>query len=539
MKKQVKFSSLQRLDLNDASALQGLVNEQLSLENYGLKGGTKAFSNVGGLFMTSLNCIAVGSGNGGLNDTNAYINLGVFSFMLPNGEVVQHTETSTNISYASLKNLAIGANATRIGYIWGNYNSVDTNEESREFWSAIDEAPFYQNVMTRTQKIPTFIIDTGRPANLNGRAWAQLGYVTVTNVGGVFKVANTAAVKQYNEMPGMLFYKPLEVTSSTSSTRFGLGPYWENIEEMFYKIITNGSADASDKTALNRGANPQYSLQGLKREIDKKSEIGVVASATLVFEKDRDTTQAQWRNDMNNYVSTGVGGSKNPETNRQKRYEYYNIAFNTNRNNEKETFIRSYSFGDIVEKQLLGCHFEDAAGNVITDINDIGIFLEDIASGSGLRRLGSQGLTRLVVNNAIDGASADLVDSIYGTNKIEIEVTPIWHTNSTLGLNADSAEYGYNDLSGLVVPVRQFDATAGLTDLQKFVRYDKLFIRPTDQGIKTYVDIDFKMCSPWAFPFQNEWLFRTSYDSHETPVAPSPLYLRVQINIYGNLSYIN
>ena len=148
--------------------------------------------------------------------------------MLPNGEVVEHTNSALQISYSTLRSDAISSNAARTGYLWGNYNDVDTENEAREFWSPLDQAEIIQNVNTRTVKTPTFVITTtsGQPAAISGRLWTRLATVSVTSSGGTFKVVNTSAINQSNEMPGMQYYKPLEVTSTTSSTRFGLGTYW-------------------------------------------------------------------------------------------------------------------------------------------------------------------------------------------------------------------------------------------------------------------------------------------------------------------------
>jgi hypothetical protein len=282
MKKQIKFSSLQRFNLEDAQDLQGLVDEQLTLENYGLKGGSRTSTLTGGMILSPFSVNSVGAGN---SSPTAWIVLNPFNFMLPNGEVVEHTNAALQISYSTLRSDAISANAARTGYLWGNYNDVDAENEAREFWDTLSETEVVQNVNTRTIKTPTFVITTtsGQPAAISGRLWTRLATVSVTSSGGTFKVVNTSAIKQFNEMPGMQYYKPLEVTSSTSSTRFGLGTYWNNIEEMFYKIITNGNSDDSTKTSLGYGANPQYSLQGLKREIEKKDSIGVVASCLLKF----------------------------------------------------------------------------------------------------------------------------------------------------------------------------------------------------------------------------------------------------------------
>jgi len=282
MKKQIKFTSLQRFNLEDASDLQGLVNEQLTLENYGLKGGSLTSTLTGGMILSPFIPASVGAGT---SIGTAFFTLNAFSFMLPNGEVVEHTNSALQISYSTLRTEAINTSSAKTGYLWGNYNSVETENEPREFWDNLSEAEVLQNVNTRTVKTPTFVvtITTGQPAAINGRKWTRLATVSVTSSGGTFKVVNTSAIKQSNEMPGMQYYKPLEVTSSTSSTRFGLGTYWNNIEEMFYKIITNGNSDDSTKTSLGYGAFPQYSLQGLKREIEKKDSIGVVASCLLKF----------------------------------------------------------------------------------------------------------------------------------------------------------------------------------------------------------------------------------------------------------------
>ncbi len=282
MKKQIKFSSLERFNLEDANDLQGLVDDHLTLQNYGLKGGASNTTLTGGMILSPFSANSVGAGN---STPNAWIALNPFNFMLPNGEVVEHTNGALQISYSTLRSAAISANAARTGYLWGNYNDVDTESEPREFWSPLDQAEVIQTVNTRTVKTPTFTITTttGQPAAISGRLWTRLATVSVTSSYGTFKVVNTGAVKQYNELPGMLNYKPLEISEATRSTRFGLGTYWDNIEEMFNKIISNGSADDANKTAIPKGGFPAYSLQGLKREIDKKANIGVVAQAIIKF----------------------------------------------------------------------------------------------------------------------------------------------------------------------------------------------------------------------------------------------------------------
>ncbi len=279
MKKQIKFTSLERFNLEDANDLQGLVDQQLTLQNYGLKGGANNATLTGGIILSPFSCASVGAGN---STPSAYIVLNPFTFMLPNGEVIEHTNSALQISYSTLRSAAIAAGAAKIGYLWGNYNNVNTENEAREFWSPLDQTEIIQSVDTRTIKTPTFVITTtsGQPAAIDGRLWTRLAYVATNSAG---TVVATSSVTQYNEMPGMQYYKPLEVTSSTTSRRFGLGTYWNNIEEMFYKIITNGNADPSNKTSLGYGAFPQYSLQGLKAEIDKKVNIGVVAQAIIKF----------------------------------------------------------------------------------------------------------------------------------------------------------------------------------------------------------------------------------------------------------------
>jgi len=280
MKKKIKFNELQRFDLVDASALQSLVDDQLTLENYGLKGGTSTNTLAGGLILSPFSCASVGTG---VSTGTAWITVNAFSFMLPNGEVVQWTNNANQVSYSAVRNAAIGALAPRTGYLWGNYNLTETTTENRTFFDPLSETETLQSVTTRLEKTASLTIDVGEPSPISGRKWAKIATVPVTFNNGQWRVQAASVVKQYNEMPGMQYYKPLEITSSTSSTRFGLGTYWNNIEEMFYKIITDGSADATDKTALNRGAFPQYSLQGLKREIEKKDSIGVVASCLLKF----------------------------------------------------------------------------------------------------------------------------------------------------------------------------------------------------------------------------------------------------------------
>ena len=308
MKKQIKFSSLQRFNLEDASDLQGLVDQQLKLENFGLKGGGQTGAIAGGMILSPFVPASVGAGT---NSGTAFFTLNAFTFMLPIGDVIQHTNSALQISYSTLRNEAIAANAAKTGYLWGNYNNVETENEPREFWDTLSETEIVQNVNTRIVKTPTFVVTTttGQPAAIDGRKWTRLATITCAASGGTFKVVNVDAIRQYNEMPGYNYYKALDSSSSTASKRYGFGPYWENIEEMFFRLITNGSSDPSGKVSLARGSLPQYSLQGLKREIDKKENIGVVASCLLRFapNPDFDTNQSSSSNtDFYPYLRSDV-----------------------------------------------------------------------------------------------------------------------------------------------------------------------------------------------------------------------------------------
>jgi len=143
MKKQIKFSSLERFNLEDANDLQGLVDDHLTLQNYGLKGGASNTTLTGGMILSPFSANSVGAGN---STPNAWITLNPFNFMLPNGEVVEHTNSALQISYSTLRSAAISANAARTGYLWGNYNDVDTDSEAREFWSPLDQAEIIQTI---------------------------------------------------------------------------------------------------------------------------------------------------------------------------------------------------------------------------------------------------------------------------------------------------------------------------------------------------------------------------------------------------------
>ena len=533
MKKQIKFSSLQRFDLNDANDLQGLVDQQLKLENYGFKGGLQTTAQTGGMILSPFSCTAVGVANGGLNDANAYITLAQFSFMLPNGEVVEHTDAAETISYVSLKNAAITANAARTGYLWGNYNLVNIAEESRKFYSSLDEAEYNQNTFTRTEKQATFVITTtsGQPAAISGRLWIRLATVSVTSSGGVFKVVNTGAVKQYNELPGMLNYKPLEISLNTSSTRFGLGAYWDNIEEMFSKIISNGSADDANKTAIPKGGFPIYSLQGLKREIDKKSNIDVVASAKLTFQAVSDNWSA---------FGTWVGAhtdaldpadEDNILLNKARRDEGYQHFFDPGANDEDKPGINLsfYKFNHVLVSDN-NCNFIDADGNTVVLVTDLPIYKSQLVGGVNVK--GTQSLIRLGISSAINGASANLINSIYETNQIRITVTPSWRKISPY--DVDAPNYSVNGCNSLVQVVKETDFTLASDSVEK-AYYEKIYQRPTASSI--FVDLNCLMCSPWMFQYLNEVLWRNMKDPNPFTINP-PDFITVHIDIMGDKQYI-
>jgi len=530
MKKQIKFSSLQRFNLEDASDLQGLVDDHLIVQNFGLKGGTSTSALTGGMILSPFSVNSVGAG---VSSATANIALNPFSFMLPNGEVVEHTNAALQISYSTLRSAAISASAARTGYLFGNYNDVDTENEPREFWDALSEAEVITNVNTRTVKTPTFVITTtsGQPAAIGGRLWTRLATVSVTSSGGTFKVVNTSAVKQSNEMPGMQYYKPLEVSSSTSSTRFGLGTYWNNIEEMFYKIITNGNSDTSSKTALAYGANPQYSLQGLKAEIDKKTGIGVVAYAKLTFQAVIENYEA-----FATYVGAETGeplsaaNIHNILLNKAKRDLAYQHFFDPSVEDEDKPGINLsfYKFDDVLT-ETVGCHFEDDEGELVEAGANLPIYTTQLVGG--INHKGSQSLIRLGVSNALDAASPSLINSIFNTNQIRVTVTPSWRQSNTYEI--DEPGYAVNGCNSLVQVVKQLDTTLS-TDLQKQAYYQQIYKKPSSTHL--YVDINCLLASPWMFQYLNETLWRNGSDPNAVTIFP-PDFITVHIDILGDLQY--
>lgn len=520
MKKQIKFSSLQRFDLNDANDLQGLVDDQLTLQNYGLKGGNTESTLNGGMILSPFACTSVGAGS---SSGTAFFTLQQFTFMLPNGEVVEHNEPATTISYSTLRSAAISAGAAKIGYLWGNYNLENIEQENREFWSSIDEATYNQNVYTRTQKSPTFIVTTtsGQPAAIEGRLWTRLAYV-ITNSSGV--VVATSSVTQYNEMAGMQYYKPLEVTSSTTSRRFGLGTYWNNIEEMFYKIITSGSADDSGKTTLARGANPQYSLQGLKREIDKKATIGVIATAKIILQVSDGGSYTAF---SNYYADQGFGVSNNIVTNKGYRDQCYQHFFDPTESDAdklgKDLFFYEW---DNVLWETVRCNFGSATTGA-----DLPILWEDPDFPT---QTGSKSLCRLEIQTGgANPVSSDVLTSIYNTNKVDITVSPTYRVNSVAG-DLDISR-GPNGLAGMVYPVKRM-STSTTTDALKKDFYPKLFTVP--QAGVLYLDLNIGLLSPWLFPYMNEVLFRDYSDANAVVSSSLPDYITIHVDIYGDVGLL-
>jgi hypothetical protein len=530
MKKQIKFSSLQRFNLEDASDLQGLVDQQLTLQNYGQKGGTLTSGLTGGMILSPFSANSVGSGT---SSPNAWIALNPFSFMLPNGEVVQHTNAALQISYSTLRSAAISANAARTGYLWGNYNSVETENEPREFWDALSEAEIVTNVNTRTVKTPTFTITTttGQPAAIGGRSWTRLATVSVTSSGGTFKVVNTGAIKQYNEMPGMQYYKPLETSQTTSSTRFGLGTYWDNIEEMFYRIISNGSLDDDNKTAIAKGGFPAYSLQGLKAEIDKKTGIDVVASAKLTFQAVSSNWSAfsTWIGD--NVPALAAGDVDNILLNKGRRDAGYQHFFDPGANDEDKPGINLsfYKFNHVLVSDN-NCNFIDVDGNPVVLVTDLPIYKSDLVGG--VNQKGSQSLIRLGISSAINGVSTNLINSIYETNQIRITVVPSWRHSTSYEI--DDPSYSVNGCNSLVQVVKETDATLA-NDSEEKAYYEKIYQRPTASSI--FVDLNCLMCSPWMFQYLNEVLFRNMSAANTISIIP-PDFITVHIDILGDKQYL-
>lgn len=322
MIKKILFQTLQRLDLEDANELQQGVLDKVENVITSLRPFRSNSQRVGAPAKT---VTVQGVTNGIVTfDTFSVISAedNIFSFDstdVSNG-LTQCDITETISEYNT--NIANGENITGI-YFYAYPNIEDGETENREFFSVIDDAPITQSVSTRKLNKLTYFANFD-PSYLvedsNGNRPIKLGYVVSgniigSNVGSPFLTSSFISYNYFdaaygdgqnfddNSLPNVVNNRHTSESTDFNPADLingiGLNSPFRRMERQLQRIMSFGTSDDTTTDLINVLGKPLYSLQGLKKEIEKIEET---ANETLSVHLDTAVLEPIYSDDWTNNV---------------------------------------------------------------------------------------------------------------------------------------------------------------------------------------------------------------------------------------------
>jgi hypothetical protein len=251
----IKFHNLQRLDKVDADALQQQVYDYIHKEmTSGILGSSSGKVSVDNI--TFVKIIA--------NDT---FSLGQFDFV-SDGKFCECVAGLTVDSSAITTNLQnyYDANSTLTGaddwYIWAKPEDSDTDLESREFWSTINNNTENNNVLTRVKTSGVVAISRVIPAS--GVGWTRVGKFVYTVAADIVSPSSIQAVPWTDSLT-------FGLSSIDTAGTSGLQIYTYAMEEALRKVMSDGLIDLSGTPSKNPGDKPTRSLEGLNKFVEEQT----------------------------------------------------------------------------------------------------------------------------------------------------------------------------------------------------------------------------------------------------------------------------
>lgn len=311
MIKKILFETLQRFDLKDANELQqGVINKIKSLANS--VNTNRSTSLPQGGPTSVITCLGVSSGIARFsamelltaeNDILSFDQADIDNAIL---------QVDMSAAYATHQTLVAGGSDPGGIYFYAYPVYENTDSESREFYSLVDNAPTNRVINTRKQSSITFFANVAAQYNIQnseGYYPIRIGHVATADIltgnsSSPFIFSNFKSASYYDftypqsefddtTLPNIANNRDNDVGgySTTRTEGLGFNTPFKKLERQLNRIVSYGVSDAQATTLLAYNDRPLKSLQGLTYEIGEVSSSNVKnsnkikrASATIVYD---------------------------------------------------------------------------------------------------------------------------------------------------------------------------------------------------------------------------------------------------------------
>ena len=277
----VKFHTLERLDINDIEAIQ------TNIEDYDV-------SSLGHL-VGAEGCLSAFS-TGTINNTSNYFTISDFSFLTRlTGATKQarvgiydnsnslNSPSTNQINFATYKTLTQSyynsntalppapssssfveeTHGTYYPFIWAKAIEVETDNDSRRFWSVSLGQEVTQNVNTRISQATQVTISPNRPTTGD---WSKVGRIYAWSVSGA--TVSLQQVRALHITDSLLNLPSQNNAITTYGSDTGLRLTFYALTQALNTMLNNGSSDPSGVVETNWYAAPARSLNGLSKYVD-------------------------------------------------------------------------------------------------------------------------------------------------------------------------------------------------------------------------------------------------------------------------------
>lgn len=278
----VKFHTLERLDINDVEAIQN------NIEDYDI-------SSLGHLMGTE-GCLSAFS-TSSINNTSNYFTLSDFSFLTRYSSggtkesrvgIYDNTNSlnspSTNqVSFTTYKTLAqayYNANTalppapssssfveethgTYYPFIWAKAVQVETDNDTRRFWSVSLGQEVTQNVNTRISQATQLTISPNKPTTGD---WSKVGRLYAWSVSG--GTVSLQQIRAIHITDNLLNLPSQNNAINAYGADTGLRLTFAAITQALNTILNDGSYDPTGVEETNWYGSPNRSLNGLSKYVD-------------------------------------------------------------------------------------------------------------------------------------------------------------------------------------------------------------------------------------------------------------------------------
>jgi hypothetical protein len=296
MIKKILFQTLQRLDLADANELQQGVLDKIKKVITAMRPYRSDIQ--GSLVGYPVENVTV------QGVANGIVTFNPFSCISAEDEVIafDSTDVTNGLTQCDITDVISNyVTQTNNGevisgiYFYAYPTFEDGQNENREFYSVIDDAPITQNVATRRLSKLTFFANFDASYRVTQGSYQPiaLGYVASGNIntanqGSPFLTSNFISYNYFDEaygnsrswddnsLPNVLNDRHTSLSTDfnpgTLVNGNGLNSPFARMERDIQRIMSFGTDDRTDTDLINVNGKPKYSLQGLKKEIEKVDE---------------------------------------------------------------------------------------------------------------------------------------------------------------------------------------------------------------------------------------------------------------------------